>query len=159
MQAVDEKYRTAKVMSANPIELILIMYEQFFELIPDIKANMGKRFQKDVEPDTERAQAIIDQLINALDFDVELSKDLGAIYYYVRDRILIGNIKCDPAIWDHIEATMRPLYEGFKGAAKQLAAPRVDPLKSKSTQIIAGMTYGQRNLREVVVNTRNGLQA
>jgi len=155
----DRKYVTAKVMSANPLELILIMYEQFFELIPDIKKNMERRLLKSVEPDAERAQAIIDQLINSLDFEVEISKDLGAIYFYVRDRILESNIKLDPAIWDDIEATLRPLYDGFKEASKQLEIPRPDPLKAKDAQIVAGMTYGQRSLREIVVNTRSGLKA
>ena len=119
--AVDEKYRTAKVISASPLELILLIYEEFFRLIPDIKGNMEKRLPKDVESDTERAQAIVDELINSLDFDVEISKDLGAIYFYVRNQIMEGNIKFDPAIWDNIESIMRPLYEGFKDASKQLA--------------------------------------
>jgi flagellar protein FliS len=152
------KYMAAKVMSASPLELILIMYEQFFELIPDIKSNIAKNSPGEVEPDAERAQAIVDELINALDFDVELSKDLGAVYYYVRDRILESNVKFDPAIWDGIESVMRPLYEGFKSAAKQVETPRDDPLKSKSTQIVAGITYGQNNLKEVVINTRSGLK-
>ena len=155
----DKRYTAAKVMSANPLELILIMYEQLFELVPDIKANMEKRSPTDFGPDTERAQAILDQLINSLDFDQEISVDLGAIYFYVRDRIMESNIKMDAAIWGHIEETMRPLYEGFKDANNQLGMPRQDPMKAKDTQIVAGMTYGQRSLKEVVVNTKSGLKA
>jgi flagellar protein FliS len=153
-----KNYTTARVMSANPVELILIMFEQFFELIPDIKRNIAKRSPAEAEPDAERAQAIVDELISALDFSQEVSKDLGAIYYYVRNRIMEGNIKFDAAIWDEIETVMRPLYEGFKEAAKQVDAPRTDPLKSKSTQIVLGMTYGQNNLNEVVLNTKAGLK-
>ncbi|MDR3121849.1 MAG: flagellar export chaperone FliS [Clostridiales bacterium] len=155
----EKKYQAAKVMSASPLELILVMYEQFFALIPDIKASIGKKSQAAMEPDSERAHAIIEELINALDFDIEMSKDLGAIYFYVRDRILEANIRFDPAIWDHIEATMRPLYEGFSEAAKQLA-PTAKPgaLPSNNPSIVAGMTYGQGKLKEIVVNTKSGLQ-
>ena len=155
----DEQYRTAKVMSASPLELILLMYEKIFELIPGIKSNMEKHLLRDVEHDTGRVLEIIDELFNCLDFDIDMSKDLGAAYYYVRNLIMEGNIKFDPSIWDQVESTMRPLYEGFRDAAKQLATPGIDPLKSKSTRIVAGMTYGQGNLREVVVNTKRGLRA
>jgi len=155
----DRRYKSAKVMSASPLELILIMYEQFFELIPDIKANMERGSAAATEPDSERAQAIVDELISSLDFNIEISRDLGAIYFYVRNRIMEANVKFDPAIWDNIEATMRPLYNGFKDAAGQLETPRGDPMVSASAQIVAGMTYGRKSLKEIVVNTKSGLQA
>ena len=149
----------ARVMSASPLELILIMYDQFFELIPDIKRSIERKSAAAMEPDSERAQAIIDELINALDFDVEISKDLGAIYFYVRNRILEANIHFDAAIWDDIESVMRPLYEGFKDAERQYGAELKQPVMSAvSPSIVAGMTYGQNSLKEIVVNTKSGLQ-
>jgi flagellar protein FliS len=153
----DRRHMPAKVMSANPFELILIMYELLFELISDIKGSIAKRSPAEAEPDAERAQAVVEELINSLDFSLEISRDIGAIYFYVRNRIMEANIKFDSVIWDDIESTMRPLYEGFKDAAKQLEAPREDPRKSNRTQIVAGMTYGQNNLKEVVLNTKKGL--
>ncbi|MDR1061983.1 MAG: flagellar protein FliS [Clostridiales bacterium] len=155
------KYITSKVMSASPAELILMMYEQFFELIPDIKQGIRKKSPALAEPHAERAQAIIDELVNALDFSVDMSKDLGAIYFYVRDRILEANIKFDEAIWDHIYDTMRPLYEGFAEAAKQAKAHGAaqKPAAGGQASIVAGMTYGQSNLKEIVINTKSGLKA
>jgi flagellar protein FliS len=157
------QYVAARVMSASPIELVLIMYEQLFALAKDIKANIARRAPAAVEPDAERAQAIIDELVNSLDFSVEISKDLGAIYFYVRDRILEANIKFDSSIWDHIEQTMRPLYEGFADAARQAAeaapgAGGTGAAPSSRPAIVAGMTYGHGTLKEVVVNTKKGLR-
>ena len=157
----DEKqYQAARVMSASPAELILMMYEQFFALIPDIKANIQKRAPKATEPDVERAHAIVEELINALDFEQEIAQDLGAIYFYVRDKIMEAHIKFDAATWDHIEETLRPLYEGFKNAAGQVDAvtAKPNPLTSTRPAILSGMTYGQGNLKEVVLNTKSGLQ-
>jgi len=151
---------TAKVMSASPLQLITIMYEQFLELIPDIKLSITKKSAAAMEPDSERAQAIVEELLNALDFDVEISKDLGAIYYYVRNRILEANIRFDASIWDEIEATMRPLYEGFKEAERQIGPGAGMPvIESGSPSIVAGITYGQGSLKEIVVNTKSGLKA
>jgi len=151
---------TAKIMSASPLQLIIIMYEQFLELIPDIKRNIEKKSAAAMEPDSERAQAIIDELINALDFDVEMSKDLGAIYFYVRNRILEANIRFDAAIWDDIESVVRPLYEGFKEAERQLGPEINKPaISAGSPSIVAGITYGQNSLKEIVVNTKSGLKA
>jgi len=160
-QRNDAHYTVAKIMSASPLDLILIMYEQLFELIPDIKKNIQAKSFTATKPDVERAQAIVDELINALDFDLDISRDLGAIYFYIRDRIMIANIRFDEAIWDHIEETLRPLYEGFKNAAQQIDATteKQNPLKSHRTSIVAGITYGQANINEVVVNTSSGLQA
>ena len=155
---------TARVMSAPPLDLVLIMYEEFFALAKDIKANIARKAPAAVEPDAERAQAIIDELVNSLDFDVEMSKDLGAIYFYVRDRILEANIKFDALIWEHIEDTMRPLYEGFMDAARQateagLEAGCAGGAPAEQPAIVAGMTYGHNSLNEVVVNAKNGLRA
>jgi flagellar protein FliS len=155
------KYISSKVMSASPAELILMMYEQFFELIPDIKQGIRKKSPALTEPHAERAQAIIDELVNALDFSVDISKDLGAIYFYVRNKILEANIKFDEAVWDHIYDTMRPLYEGFAEAARQTKAHGAaqKPADGGQASIVAGMTYGQSNLKEIVINTKSGLKA
>ncbi|MCL2060051.1 MAG: flagellar export chaperone FliS [Oscillospiraceae bacterium] len=154
-----EDYRAAKVMTASPAELILIMYEQFFELIPDIKKSIGRKSAAAMEPDSERAQAIVEELINALDFDVEISRDIGAIYVYVRNRILEANIKFDAAIWDDIEAVMRSMYEGFKEASKQIEPLMKQPdISREAPSIVAGMTYGQHSLKEVVLNTKSGIK-
>ena len=152
-------HRTAKVMTASPMELILMMYEQFFELIPDIKQNIQRKSAAAMEPDSERAQAIVEELINALDFDVEMSKDIGAIYFYVRNLILEANLKMDAGAWDRIESVMRPLYEGFKEASAQLEPISQQPsMPSAVPSIVAGMTYGQNRLKEVVINTKSGLK-
>ena len=154
-----KQYQAARVMSASPAELILIMYEQFLSLIPGIQANIQKNSPAATEADVELAQAIIEELINSLNFDMELAQDLGAIYFYVRDKIMEAHIKFDAALWDHIKETMQPLYEGFKNAAAQLEpiTAKPDPLKSNQPSIISGMTYGQGSLKEVVLNTKNGL--
>ena len=160
-QPVDAaSYRTAKVMTASPLELILMMYEQLFELIPDIKNSIDKGSAAAAEPDAERAQAIVDELINSLDFSIELSKDIGAIYVYVRNLILEANIKFDADIWDQIESVMRPLYEAFKEAERLVGSDgRQFAAQTSAPSIFAGMTYGQGSLKEVVVNMRSGLQA
>jgi flagellar protein FliS len=157
----DAEYRTARVMSASPLELILIMYEQLFALISDIKRDIAKKAPTLAEPNAERAHAIVEELINALDFSVDLSKDLGAIYYFVRDRIMEANIKFDAAIWDQVYDTMRPLYEGFLDASRQLGERGAGRKHANAGQpsIVAGMTYGQGNLNEIVINTKNGLKA
>lgn len=153
-------YTTARVMTASPLDLILIMYEQFLELIPDIKRNIQKRSAASMEPDSERAQAIVEELINALDLDVGMSRDLGAIYYYVRNKILEANIKLDAAAWDHIETVMRPLYEGFKDAARQMeSGEKHSGISSSNPSIVAGIIYGHGRLKEIVVNTKSGIQA
>jgi len=154
-----DNYTTARVMTASPAELILIMYEQFFELIPDIKRNIQRKSAAAMEPDSERAQAIIDELIGSLDFNIELSKDIGAIYFYVRNLILEANIRFDAGIWDRIESVMRPLYEGFKEAANLLESETSDKpfLASTGPSIVAGITYGQSKLKEIVVNTKSGI--
>jgi len=149
---------TARVMTASPIELILMMYEQLFGLIPEIKRSIGRNSAAAAEPDAERAQAIVEELINSLDFSVGISADLGAIYFYVRNLILEANIKFDAAIWDRVEALMRPLYEGFREAARQAEPAPMPEIGGADPSILAGFTYGQGNLKEIVVNTRSGLR-
>ena len=151
-------YTTARVMSSSPLQLILIMFEQFFGLIPDIKQSIINKSAAAMEPDAERAQAIVEELINSLNFDLEISKDLGAIYYYVRDRILEANIKLNAGVWDDIESVMRPIYEGFAEAERALE-PEGKPkgFSAVNPSIVAGITYGQGSLKEIVVNTKSGL--
>jgi flagellar protein FliS len=145
-------------MTASPGELILMMYDQLFELIPEIKYNIVRKSAAAMEADSERAQAIVDELINSLDFSVEMSADLGAIYFYVRNLMLEANIKFNASIWDRIESLMRTLYEGFKEAFGALGHEQNAAADTAGPSIIAGITYGQGSLKEIVVNTRSGLK-
>jgi len=142
------------------------MYEQFFELLPDIRRNIVRNAPAAVEPDAERAQAIVEELIDSLDFSVEMSLDLGAIYFYVRDLMMEANLKFSEELWGQVESVMRPVYEGFVEAARQVAdgngpGSAADPLgvpADGAPAIVAGVTYGQGRLAEVVVNTKAGLR-
>jgi flagellar protein FliS len=51
----------------------------------------------------------------------KLAENLGMLYRYVMERLTTANIKNDPEALKEVEQLLSELYEGFKGAAAQMA--------------------------------------
>jgi flagellar protein FliS len=69
--------------------------------------------------------AILTEFDCALDREKggELVENLSVLYRYLMDRLTVANVKNDAEALVAVESLLGELYEGFKGAAKQLAAP------------------------------------
>ncbi|PWK16169.1 flagellar export chaperone FliS [Tumebacillus permanentifrigoris] len=96
--AYKQTYNNAQVMTAPPGELTLMLYNgaiKFLKLaINAMKAKQIEETNKNIQ----RAQDVISELMCTLNMDVEISKNLMALYDFMNRHLLQANIKKDPAL-------------------------------------------------------------
>lgn len=114
-------YRSQAVMTASPGELIVMLYDA---LIKNIKLAQMYIETRDIERTSnhlKKAQAIVDALIQALDFDYEISNDLYKLYDFLLDALVKSNTTKDGALLPDVLDIVKQLRDAWN-VAKQATA-------------------------------------
>lgn len=96
MQSAIQTYRKQAVLSATPVELVAILYDEA------IVCTWRK--------DREKLLAILSQLIRGLNFDYELAGDLFGLYYYCQQQARKQQ-------FDEVRTLLEPLRDAWRQAA------------------------------------------
>lgn len=123
------------VAAANPHKLILMLYQGALLAIASAKNQMQRKQTAEKGASISKAIKIIDEgLKSCLDIEAggEIGKNLRDLYDYMNQRLLIANLKNDPAILDEVSGLLSEL----KGAWESISptAPKAD---KEGLQIIA----------------------
>ncbi|WP_341869710.1 flagellar export chaperone FliS [Paenibacillus protaetiae] len=127
-----QRYQQASVQTANPGQLILMLYDgaiRFTKLgIEGITA--GKYDMANTN--LKKAQAIIHELTASLNHSYEISKDLAQIYEYWLHRLIEANLKKEvqPAV--EILNHLADMRESWKQIIKGSAGAGQSPLEASS---------------------------
>ena len=86
--------------------------------------------------------AILTELDCALDRERggDLAEKIAAMYGYMMNRLTTANIKNDPEPLEEAERLLGELYEGFKGAAAQMAGGSVHAENNKP-EMMRGVSF------------------
>ncbi len=124
------KVETA-VSTANPVQLVVLLYEGAISAIASAKGEMERRNIAQKALFINKAIDIIEGLRNALEFSQggDIAVSLNDLYLYMVQRLSTANLKNDPAILDEVTALLRELL----GAWEVLAKGMGDGLDDDST--------------------------
>ena len=124
------KVETA-VSTANPVQLVVLLYEGAISAIASAKGEMERRNIAQKAPFINKAIDIIEGLRNALEFSQggDIAVSLNDLYLYMVQRLSTANLKNDPAILDEVTALLRELL----GAWEVLAKGTADGIDDDST--------------------------
>ena len=137
----------SSVANASQGELLCIVYELLLKRFHQITASEGKARKKHIE----EAIYIIKTLVEALNFDIEMSHDLFRLYVYVQGLLLAYEVKNDKV--EEAYAIIYKLYKGFKEAAIQ--EKNAGPSMKNVQEVYAGITYNKGQLSEIVLEEVN----
>ncbi|PQD96240.1 flagellar protein FliS [Pradoshia eiseniae] len=110
-----QAYQSNAVTTASPGELTLMLYNGCLRFIKAARMAMEN---KEIEKKNEnliKAQNIISELRVTLNMELEVSKNMMAMYDYILRRLIEANMKNDTAILDEAEE----LVTGFRDTWKQ----------------------------------------
>ena len=123
-----DAYLESRILSADPIELVHILYEHTLTMVTDARAHLRAGDIPARGRSISRAIAAIDELDGSLDRQVggSLSQNLGGLYQYMRLRLLTANIQQQDGPLAEVETLMRTLGEAWSairpGANQEAAA-------------------------------------
>ena len=110
-----DQYLESKILSAKPEELTYMLYEGMVKFIKKAMLHLESKNYEQVNYNTQRAQAIIDELRQTLNMDIPLSQSLDSLYDYLNFKLMEANIhKNEQEFNDALE-----IAENFKDTWKQ----------------------------------------
>lgn len=112
-------YRDAKVNTASPAELTLMLYEGAIKFCNKAAYAME---HKDIEKTNEnliKAQKIIVEFRSTLDFKYPVAKEFELVYDYIYRRLIEANIKKDPEILEEALGYIREMRDTWKDVMRK----------------------------------------
>lgn len=87
-----DQYLENKIIAAKPEELTYMLYEGIVKFIKKALISLEGKNHEQVNYNTQRAQAIVDELRSTLNMDIPLSESLDSLYEYMNYKLLNANI-------------------------------------------------------------------
>jgi len=110
-----DAYLDTRVLSADPLELVHILYEHTLTMVADARRYLAEGNIAARGHSISRAIAAIDELNCSLDRDAggSIARNLAALYQYMRSRLLTANIRQEDASLAEVESLLRTLGEAW----------------------------------------------
>jgi flagellar secretion chaperone FliS len=111
------RYLETEVLSADPVQLICLLYRGAIEATAAARRHLAARQIKERSRQIMRALAILRELARSLDPQYEeISRPLRELYAYMQARLLEANARqIDPPLAE-VEQLLSTLLEGWKTA-------------------------------------------
>lgn len=139
------KVFTRRISQCNKGSMIVIIYDIVFAYIEDAKQSYAAGDYEGFKNALRKAQRAVDELIHALNFQYEVSKNLYSLYVFSKETMAKAVVKNSTDELEDVLAVLKDLYEAFTEASKQ---DHSLPLMQNTQQVYAGMTYGKNDLTE-----------
>ncbi|WP_153732363.1 flagellar export chaperone FliS [Sporosarcina obsidiansis] len=107
-------YQNNSVTTSTPGELTLMLYNGCLKFIQQGKKALeqGKLEEKNIA--IQKAQAIVTELMLTLDTSYPVAKNMLVLYEFVNSRLIDGNIKNDPALFDEAAGIITEFRDTWK---------------------------------------------
>lgn len=90
-----EKYRKQEVTTANPVGLIVMLYNGCIKRLKLARIAIEKKDYEDANSNLKRAEDIIEELMASLNLKYEISGNLLSLYTFMYEEIVRINISKD----------------------------------------------------------------
>ena len=123
-----DAYLESRILAADPVELIHILYEHAVVQIRTARAALAAGDIVSRSVSISKVLAILGELEGSLNYNDggSISQDLARLYQYMRKRLLEGSAKREDGALAEVESLMQTLDEGWtaiRHAASIPAAP------------------------------------
>jgi len=120
-----EAYLESRIRSADPIELIAILYEYAILSVREARASLAKKDIAERSRKISKAVAIIGELDSSLNHSAggQIATNLARLYQYIRERLTAANIKKEDAPLAEVESLLNTLAEAWHSVKYQGVLP------------------------------------
>lgn len=149
---------TRRLSQCNRGEMIVIIYDIYFAYTEDAKNAYEAGDHEAYKEALRRAQNALSELMHALNFSYDLSKNLYQLYMYAKNSLSKALYENKLDGLHDADRIMKRLYHSFEEVAR---LDHSEPLMRNTQQVYAGMTYGRTSLNEnfMGANTNRGFLA
>jgi flagellar protein FliS len=134
-----DAYLESRVLTADPVELIHILYEHTLAQVKSARAalaagDIAKRCQA-----ITKALAALGELEGSLDLNAggSIGGRLARLYQYMRRRLADGNVKREDRALAEVESLLQTLDEGWTAMQHAASAPAAPPFSYAVAEPVA----------------------
>jgi flagellar protein FliS len=116
-----------KVQMALLVQIMIMFYDGAIRFSLQAKKKIEERDFEGKGVFISKTQAIIDELMNSLDFTIapDLCTNLQKLYIYINERLTHANIQLDAEAMDEVIQLLNTLRDGWKQALASDSDPTV----------------------------------
>jgi flagellar protein FliS len=144
-QNAHDAYLESRVLSADPVELIHLLYEAAIEAVREARRYLAEGEIAARSRSITKAYGILQELVAALDHERggEISGRLGQLYDYMQRRLLEANFQQTDQPLAEVLGLLATLAEAWQGVKRQTepAAPPENPWAQRPP-VEAATAYG-----------------
>ncbi|WP_438316148.1 flagellar export chaperone FliS [Sporosarcina sp. FA9] len=107
-------YQNNAVNTSTPGELTLMLYNGCLKFIEQAKRALDDNKIEEKNSAIQKAQAIINELMLTLDTKVPVAQNMLILYEFANSRLIDGNIKNDPALFDEASTIIMEFRDTWK---------------------------------------------
>lgn len=107
-------YKQNSVTTASPGDLTLMLYNGCLKFLHKAKLAIQDKEIQQKNTNLQKAQAIISELMSTLNMDIEISKNMMALYEYMNTRLVEANIRNDISIIEEVEGLVTEFRDTWK---------------------------------------------
>ncbi len=107
-------YKDSKILTATPAELTLMLYEGAIKFCNLAILALEKNSYDKANTNIIKAERIITELRNSLNFQYPVSQDFELVYEYVYRRLIEANLKKDIEILQEVLGYTREMRDTWK---------------------------------------------
>lgn len=107
-------YNNSKVLTASPAELTLMLYEGAIKFCNIAVMAIEKKDIEKAHNNIRKAEAIINEFRATLDHKYAVAEDFDNVYKYLRERLMMANIKKDTEILEEVLTHLRTMRDTWK---------------------------------------------
>lgn len=124
------RYQDMKVQTASPAQIMIMLYDGAIRFSLQAKKKIEDKDFEGKGVFISKTQAIIDELMNSLDFNIapELCTNLQQLYIYINERLTHANIKMEADAMNEVVELLNTLRDGWKQALASEQDPTVTKL-------------------------------
>lgn len=122
MVNIGKNYLEAKILTAAPEQLVVIMYEEAIKALQIAKREIESNNFAKANQQLYKAQLIIGELMSALNHDYkEIAENLLGLYSNIYDQIVQANVSKDINRIDSLVKLLSSFLDAWREAARKFA--------------------------------------
>ena len=122
------QYQNAKIMTASPAELTLMLYDGAIKFGNIAILGMENNDPAKAHENIVKVEKIIQNFRDTLDRKYAVSKDFENVYVYLLRRCHEANINKDPEIMEEVLRHLRSMRDNWKEVMKKVAGDKSNPV-------------------------------
>lgn len=122
------QYQNAKIMTASPAELTLMLYDGAIKFGNIAVLGMENNDPAKAHENIVKVEKIIQNFRDTLDRKYAVSKDFENVYVYLLRRCHEANINKDPEIMEEVLRHLRSMRDNWKEVMKKVAGDKSNPV-------------------------------